>query len=44
MGFEPARLGKYADFRRAVDAKDGEKIVLSWQVWPDKSTPWLRRS
>ena len=27
-----------ADFRRAVDAKDGEKIVFSWQVWPDKAT------
>jgi len=26
------------DFRRAVDAKDGEKIVFSWQVWPDKAT------
>jgi len=21
-----------------VDAKDGEKIVFSWQVWPDKAT------
>ncbi len=29
---------KYTDFRRAVDAKDGEKIVFSWQVWPDKAT------
>src|ERR1700760_883357 len=28
--------GKYTDFRRAVDAKDGEKIVFCWQVWPDK--------
>jgi uncharacterized protein YbaA (DUF1428 family) len=30
--------GRYTDFRRAVAAKDGEKIVFSWQVWPDKAT------
>lgn len=28
--------GKYTDFRRAVDAKPGEKIVFTWQIWPDK--------
>jgi uncharacterized protein YbaA (DUF1428 family) len=30
--------GKYTDFRRAVAAKEGEKIVFTWQVWPDKAT------
>lgn len=34
--FVPA--GKLTDFRRAVDAKEGEKIVFTWQVWPDKAT------
>ena len=31
-------IGKQTDFRRAVAAKDGEKIVCSWQIWPDKET------
>ncbi|MGJ5181549.1 DUF1428 domain-containing protein [Bradyrhizobium oligotrophicum] len=30
--------GTTTDFRRAVAAKEGEKIVFSWQVWPDKAT------
>ena len=30
--------GKRTDFRRAVDAKAGEKIVFTWQVWPDKAS------
>jgi uncharacterized protein YbaA (DUF1428 family) len=29
--------GKFTDFRRAVDAKDGEKIVFCWQVWPSRA-------
>ena len=30
--------GKLTDFRRAVDARPGEKIVFTWQIWPDKAT------
>lgn len=30
--------GTQTDFRRAVNAKQGEKIVFTWQVWPDKAT------
>jgi uncharacterized protein YbaA (DUF1428 family) len=30
--------GKQTDFRRAVAAKAGEKIVFTWQIWPDKET------
>ena len=29
--------GKQTDFRRAVAAKPGEKIVFTWQIWPDKA-------
>ena len=35
---ENVPTGQSTDFRRAVDAKDGEKIVFSWQIWPDKAT------
>lgn len=28
---------KSTDFRRAVAARAGEKIVFTWQVWPDKA-------
>jgi uncharacterized protein YbaA (DUF1428 family) len=28
--------GKQTDFRRAVAAREGEKIVFAWQVWPDR--------
>ena len=30
--------GKHTDFRKAVAAKAGEKIVLTWQIWSDKGT------
>ncbi|MXO60237.1 DUF1428 family protein [Altererythrobacter salegens] len=29
--------GKQTDFRRAVDLKDGEKVVFSWVIWRDKA-------
>lgn len=29
--------GEQTDFHRAVAAKPGEKIVFSWQIWPDKA-------
>jgi uncharacterized protein YbaA (DUF1428 family) len=30
--------GKRTDFRRAVAAEPGEKIVFTWQIWPDKES------
>jgi len=30
--------GKHTDFRKAVAAKEGEKIVFTWQIWPDKQS------
>ena len=30
--------GKLTDFRMAVKAEEGEKIVFAWMTWPDKAT------
>lgn len=30
--------GNQTDFRRAVAAREGEKIVFTWQIWPDKAS------
>lgn len=30
--------GKQTDFRKAVAAKEDEKIVFTWQVWVDKAS------
>ncbi len=30
--------GKQTDYYRAVDAKEGEKIVVSIQLWPDRES------
>nr|WP_298926576.1 DUF1428 domain-containing protein [uncultured Erythrobacter sp.] len=35
---EDVKGGEQTDFRKAVKAEAGEKIVFSWIVWPDKAT------
>ena len=30
--------GKQTDFRKAVVAQPDEKIVFTWQIWPDKES------
>jgi uncharacterized protein YbaA (DUF1428 family) len=30
--------GQHTDFRKAVAAEPGEKIVFSWIIWPDRAT------
>lgn len=35
---EDVKDGQYTDFRRAVAAEPGEKIVFSWVLWPDRAT------
>jgi uncharacterized protein YbaA (DUF1428 family) len=30
--------GEHTDYRRAVKALPGEKVVFSWVVWPDRET------
>ena len=37
-GVTSARRQARAKSALAVAAKDGEKIVFSWQVWPDKAS------
>ena len=30
--------GEHTDYRRAVQAQEGEKIVVAWTIWPDRET------
>lgn len=35
---EDVQRGKWTDFHRAVDAKEGESIVFAWLEWPDRAS------
>jgi len=30
--------GELTDYRKAVDARAGERIVVAWVIWPDRDT------
>ena len=30
--------GEHTDFRKAVKLEDGEQVVLTWLLWPDRAT------
>lgn len=35
---EDVPAGEVTDFRRAVKLEDGEVVVFSWLIWPDRKT------